>query len=119
MKTYKDGQWHDQFGGVIFTRADRGDIKTLDDLKGKKIAIVDIKSFGGLAVELYELFHYDIKASDLSMYFVDMPQQKVLKAVLDGSADAGFVRTNVLENMAEQGRLDLRQIKIIHLQKTV
>ena len=117
MKTYKDGQWHDQFGGVIFTRADRGDIKTLDDLKGKKIAIVDIKSFGGLAVELYELFHYDIKASDLSMYFVDMPQQKVLKAVLDGSADAGFVRTNVLENMAEQGRLDLRQIKIIHLQK--
>ena len=35
------------FGAVIFVRADRGDIRNLDDLKGKVFAAVAPGAFGG------------------------------------------------------------------------
>ncbi|MCG6538234.1 MAG: phosphate/phosphite/phosphonate ABC transporter substrate-binding protein, partial [Syntrophales bacterium LBB04] len=43
-----------RFGGVIFCRKDRNDLKRLSDLKGKTFAAVDKRSFGGWLADLYE-----------------------------------------------------------------
>ena len=43
-----------------------------------------------------------------------MPQDNVINAVLNGSGDAGFVRTGVLEAMAREGKLELSQIRILN-----
>ena len=41
------------FGAVIFTKAGRDDIRTLEDLRGKTFAAVREKAFGGFQMEKY------------------------------------------------------------------
>ncbi|MDD2829216.1 MAG: EAL domain-containing protein [Sulfuricurvum sp.] len=114
MMRYQNTQWVDRFGGVIFTRSDRTDINTLQDLKDKKIAAVDQESLGGYAAQLYELFRNHITKNELKLHFTGMPHTNVVESVLSGKMDVGFVRTNVLEDMAHAGKLDLHKLKIIH-----
>lgn len=116
---YKNGQWIDRFGGVIFTKSERNDIKTLDDLREKTVAAVDSESLGGYAAQMFELNHYEIDSTDLHLKFTGMPHQNVVEEVLSGKADVGFVRTDVLENMKDNAKIDLRRLKIIHPQKAV
>lgn len=104
-----------QFGGVIITRADRGDIKTLQDLKGKNIAAVDELSLGGYLAQRQVLAENGIDISDKSkIQFTDMPHDKVVYIVESGSADVGFIRSGVLEKMAKEGKIDRNDFKIIH-----
>jgi diguanylate cyclase (GGDEF)-like protein/PAS domain S-box-containing protein len=117
MMRYKNGHWVDRFGGVIFTRANRPDINTLDDLRGKKIAAVDEESLGGYTAQMYEFLHQHINSKELQMLFIGMPHQKAVEEVLEGKADAGFVRTEVLEDMAREGKVNLHQLKILNPQK--
>jgi diguanylate cyclase (GGDEF)-like protein/PAS domain S-box-containing protein len=44
----------------------------------------------------------------------DQPQDRVVAAVLDGSADAGFVRSGLIEAMSRAGKLDLQQLKVLN-----
>ena len=117
MMRYKNGHWIDRFGGVIFTRADRDDIKTADDLKNKKIAAVDSESLGGYATQMYELYKYNIHANDFHLDYTGMPHANVVKEVLEGRADVGFVRTDVLEDMVNSKKINLKDLKIIHPQR--
>lgn len=119
MLRYQNSHWIDRFGGVIFTRADRADINTLDDVKGKSIAAVDGESLGGYAAQMFELSHQNISPNDLTLNFTGMPHTKTVQAVLEGKSDVGFVRTDVIEHMSAQGKIDLNAIKIIHSQKVV
>ncbi len=118
MLRYQNNQWVDRFGGVVFTRTDRHDIQTLDDVKDKSVAAVDSESLGGYAAQMFELTHHHISANDLRLQFTGMPHSKSVQAVLEGKADIGFVRTDVLESMASQHKLDLKAIKILHPQRT-
>ncbi|MFA6144960.1 MAG: PhnD/SsuA/transferrin family substrate-binding protein [Sulfurimonas sp.] len=107
-----------EFGGVIIARSDRNDITTLEDLKDKNIAAVDKLSLGGyLAQSTLLLSHgIDVK-TDASVSFTDMPHDKVVYVVESGSADAGFIRTGVLEKMAKEGKINRSDFKIIHPQE--
>ncbi|WP_052063658.1 HD domain-containing phosphohydrolase [Nitrincola sp. A-D6] len=96
-----------QFGGVIFTRVDRADIRLLSDLKGKHIAAVDSSSFGGWQTGLRELNHHGLSASDFSQLSFLQTHDAVVNAVLQGSADAGFIRTGTLEQMALENTIEL------------
>ncbi|MDD2780439.1 diguanylate cyclase [Sulfuricurvum sp.] len=118
MMYYKNGQWLDRFGGVIFTRSERSDIKTIDDIKEKKIAAVDAESLGGYAAQMYELLNHEMNTDDLNIHFTGMPHKQVVKEVLDGKADVGFVRTDLLEGMEKEGVIQLSQLKILNLQKS-
>ncbi|MEW6594528.1 MAG: PhnD/SsuA/transferrin family substrate-binding protein [Thermodesulfobacteriota bacterium] len=105
------------YGGVIFTRADRPDILSLADLQGRKIAAVDGISTAGYLVQRWTLLKAGIDISqDASMQFVGLPQSEVVAAVLKGRADAGFVRTGLLEGMARKGTLRLDQIRVLNRQ---
>ena len=105
------------FGGVVFARADRATIATLADLTGQRIALTNTAFLGGYPMQAVELLDagFALPQPD-QLLATGMPQDKVVQAVLAGSADVGFVRTGVLEAMARERTLDLDQIKIINRQ---
>ena len=105
------------FGGVIFTRAEEHAITSLASLAGRRIAAVSRDSLGGYQMQAVELL--DARAplpEEGELLSTGMPHDRVVKAVLEGKADAGFVRTGLLESLASEGKLDLGRIKIINRQ---
>lgn len=103
------------FGGTIFCRAERDDLKTLADIRGKTFLAVDETSLGGWRAAWGEFHAAGIDPyKDLkSLSFTDN-HESVVMAVRDGKADAGTVRTDTLERMAEDGRIALQEFKIIN-----
>jgi two-component system, LuxR family, sensor histidine kinase TtrS len=107
-------------GGVIFTKADRRDINTLADLKNKSFMAVDSLSFGGWIAAWREFFRQDIDPfTDFASFQYAGSHDAVVKAVLAGTVEAGTVRTDTLERMAEEGIIHLDQIKVLNQQHTV
>lgn len=103
-----------QFGSVLFTTSGHGDIKTVADLRGKRVAAVDRSSFGG-----WLMFLRHIKASGLDPFkdFATVnfagSHRGVVFNVLNGKADAGIVRTGILEQMASEGIIDATAYRIV------
>lgn len=108
------GKGYNLFGGVIFSRADRTDIKKIEDLRGKKFMAVDKTSFGGWRMAWRELKRHGINPEQdfFSLQFGGT-HNKVVYAVRNGVVDAGTVRTDTLERMAEEGEISLQDFKII------
>ncbi len=102
-----------QFGGVIFTRSDSGAIRMLQDLRAKRFAAVDPASFGGWVMAKKELLEHEIKESDFSKLLFFHSHDAVVDAVLEGSADAGTVRSDTLERMAAEGKISLSDVRVI------
>lgn len=105
-----------KFGAVIFTRSDRNNIKSLEDLENKSFMAVHKKAFGGWWMALRELKAHDIDPeSDLkSLQFVGFPQDKIVQAVREGTVDAGTVRTDLLERLDAQGKIKLSEFRILN-----
>ncbi|NTV94794.1 MAG: PhnD/SsuA/transferrin family substrate-binding protein, partial [Thiobacillus sp.] len=103
-----------QFGGVIITRAGRKDIADLRNLVGKRVAVSELSSFGGYQMQAAELIRAGISpTADMDLTVTGMPQDKVVHAVLEGRADAGFVRTGLLESLNQSGRLDISLVAVV------
>ncbi len=109
---------HSTFGGVIFTRADRKDIRTLADLKKKTFVATDASSFGGWHIGWRELQRQGINPErDLSRLSFGGTHDAVVYAVRDGQADAGTVRTETLELMAAEGKIRLDDFYVLNRQQ--
>ena len=105
------------FGGTIFTQAGRSDIGTLRDLRGKTLATSGISSLGSYQMQAHELAHAGVSLpQDATVLETGQPQDRAIEAVLVGRADAGFVRTGVIEAMVREGRLDASALKIVNSQ---
>ena len=114
-----NGHLISNFGGVIFTRSNGGDIQTLQDIRGKTVAFTTEESFGGYQMQELELLRQGISMrNDVERLPVGMPHDNVVKAVLSGQAQVGFVRSGLLEAMDKDGLLDIQQIKVINPQLT-
>ncbi len=108
-----------QLGAVIFTRADRTDIASLADLKGRSFMATHASAFAGWQILEYELKENGIDPADLNpLKFSGYPVDKVVDAVLKGEVDAGAVRTDILEQMAAEGKISLAEIRVINRQNT-
>lgn len=104
-------------GGVIFRSGKRDDIARLEDLKGKILATVGNDSLGGYRLQVHDLLHDGVQMPDDTRIFVtDVPHDLVLQAVLEGRADAGLIRTGVIEAMVREGRLEAGQIHVLNRQ---
>ena len=104
------------FGGVIFTRADRSDIQTLEDLRGRSLMAVDPTSLGGFEMAWGELQGHGIDPwTDLSLTFGGI-HDRVVQAVARGEVDAGTVRTDILERMAADGAVRLDELRVLNPQ---
>ena len=88
-------------GSVFFTRKDRDDIRTIEDLRGKTIAASHRWAFSGWQIAMGDLLERGILPEgffgEVLFKGHDMPQ--VVSAVVNGEADAGIVRTCFLEDM--------------------
>jgi len=110
----KKGRYLSKFGGVIITLTDSKNINILNHIHGQTIAAVTKGSLGGYQAQAMELSKAGINIpKDVKLLETGMPHDLVVKAVIDGRANVGFIRTGVLEDMASEGKLDLSKIKII------
>ncbi len=103
------------FGTVIFTKSNRADIVTLSDLRGKSLITASKTAFASWVVTRDELMRVGIEYEDLaSVKFADSSSDKVVMAVKNGEVDAGSVRTTVLEQMVREGKIDLKDFRILN-----
>lgn len=97
--------------GMIITRMDSG-IKSLPDLKGKRLIFVDKDS---PAAYLFPVLLLSRAGIDPEKDFIRLPfakkQDNVIMAVFSRAADAGAMREGDLEKMKD--KVDLSQIRII------
>ena len=68
---------------------------------------------------LGELKKHGIDAPDIfsNLDFTGFPQNKVVYSVLEGRFDAGTFRTDELETLAQLGKINLADIKVLNLKK--
>lgn len=108
-----------QFGSVIFTRQEHEDIQRLSDLAGKSLLAVDETSLGGFEMAWDELLRQGVDPyRDLARLAFAGDHDSVVMAVLLGQADAGTVRTSILEHMAAEGLIDLNQFRVLNPRPT-
>jgi len=103
------------FGGVVFCKAGRDDIQCLADLKGKRVMAVDENSLGGWHTAWREMKAKGIEPErDFRELSFGGTHDAVVYAVRDGKVDAGTIRTDVLDRMALEGKVDPQGFHVIH-----
>lgn len=118
FSTTADGKDVDlsEFAGLIITKADNDDIDTLTDLKNKKVAAISIADFGSGLMQFYEMKKKGMSyINDPAQLVFTGAQDGVILGVLNGTFDAGFIRTGIIERTVDgEGKLvDPSKIKII------
>ncbi|GEM_PF-148293 len=114
LRNRNQGQAYTQFGGVVFARADRNDLRAFTDLAGKSFMAVDELSLGGFHAAWRELKDAGIDPyRDFSPLRFGGTHDAVVYAVRDGTADVGTVRTDSLERMAKEGKIRLEDFRVI------
>ena len=112
-----DNALYNIFGGVIFSRRDRQDLKQLEDLRSQRFMAVDETSLGGFQMAWRELNAGGIDPyRDFSDLIFGGIHDDVVIAVLNGDVDVGTVRTDILERMAAAGTVRLDDFRIINPQ---
>lgn len=114
LQNLRLGGVYTKYGGVIFCKVTRSDIKHLADLKGKSFMAVDGNSFGGWRMAWRELKDKGIDPDrDFVEFKFGSTHDAVVYAVRDGKVDAGTVRTDTLERMEVEGKIDLGDFNVI------
>ena len=103
------------FGGVILVRAERSELQTLQDLKGRRIALIGRQSLGGYQAQAYELNKAGIHLpDDAQLIETGLPYDKALQALLNGTVDAAFVRSGILEAWQREGRIAPEALRVLN-----
>jgi ABC-type phosphate/phosphonate transport system substrate-binding protein len=103
-----------EFGGVIFARSDSG-LNSLDALKGKDFMCVKYSSFGGAHMAWRMLLEKGIDPKrDFNSFKEGGTHDKVVMAVKSGAVHAGTVRSDTLERMSEEGKININDFKVIN-----
>ena len=103
------------FAGLIITRTDRSDIRTFQDLRGKKFLAVDRDSLGGWLMAKRELLRSGINPEhDFESFGFAGTHDGVVNAVIRGDVDAGTIRSDALERMVEDHLINGSELRVIH-----
>lgn len=105
----------DVLASSLIVRADRNDIHSINDLKGKRLATVSNAAFGG-----YQMFAGQLKNEGItinewfgSIEQTGLPHDNVLAEVSEGRADVGVVRSCFLEASQLRGNIHALNLKVI------
>jgi ABC-type phosphate/phosphonate transport system substrate-binding protein len=107
------------FGGVIFARRDSG-IASMQDLKGKVVMCPRFSSLGGWLFQKGVMVKHGVtpeKDFKMLLESPDESQDGVVLAVRDRKVDVGTVRTNLLEAMQREGKIDLGELIVLNPQQ--
>jgi len=114
LKDRGNNETSTQYGSVLITKARRTDIRTVVDLKGKRFAAVHQMSFGGWLIAWRYLKERGIDPfKDFASLDFLGQHERVVLAVQEGLVDVGAIRTGVLEQMADEGKIDLKDFEVI------
>ena len=119
-KILPNGVASNTFASVIFTRSDRSDINSLNDIHNKSIMGVHKEAFGGWKIALREFLDNGFDPHEDSseiLFSSDNTHQSVVGSVLNGQADVGVVRTGIIETLTEQGKIKPNSIKVLNNHK--
>ena len=106
-----------RFGGVIFTRKNNDRINTIEDLHGVNFMAVDGNSFGGWLMARYHIKQRGlIPEKHFNSLRYGGTHDAVVYAVQSGKVDAGTVRTDTLERMHLEGKIDINSFKVLDRQ---
>jgi ABC-type phosphate/phosphonate transport system substrate-binding protein len=106
------------FGGVIFARRESG-IASIQDLKDKVVMCPRLTSLGGWLFQKGVILRAGVNPEKDFKKILESPDEShdsVAVAVRDGKADVGTVRTNLLEAMQREGKIDLKDFVILNPQ---
>ncbi|NER91785.1 MAG: PhnD/SsuA/transferrin family substrate-binding protein [Moorea sp. SIO1G6] len=117
LKNLRLGKPYTQFGAVILRHADRNDIQDLKDLRGKTFIAVSEIAFGGWQMAWETLLEAGVNPyRDFPALHFGGSHDAVVYAVRDGIVDAGTVRTDTLERMAQEGKINRDDFVILNQQ---
>lgn len=102
-------------GAAIIVRADRLELRTLEDLRGRSVAIMSRTAFAGWQIPASEMIR---KGLDPEAFFSEIrvsgyPMTRIVQEVKSGEVDVGFVATCLLERMARGGQIDQKDFRVI------
>jgi phosphate/phosphite/phosphonate ABC transporter binding protein len=113
LENLRDGKGYSVFGGVIFVRAD-SDILHYKDLKNASFAAVSKNSLGGWLMAWRELKKLHVTpAGDIDSVAFVGTHDEVVFAVREGKYDAGTVRTDTLERMQQEGKINIQDFRVL------
>ena len=115
LQARENGVETESLGGVILAPID-SPLQSIAELRDKRIAIAGVKFLGGYRAQAYELLKHGIRLPQDAVLMTVAAQDKVVQALLDGKADAGFVRTGIVESMLKEGALTPGKLKVINPQ---
>jgi diguanylate cyclase (GGDEF)-like protein/PAS domain S-box-containing protein len=115
-------------GGVVVVAAGRDDLQRLTDLRGRRIGVPMRAALGGFQAPAMELRAAGVDIGPDSPGSAAMTPSRVelrtlgtdeaiVRAVLSGEVDAGFLRTGMIEALAEQGDLDPSHLRVLNRQR--
>ncbi|MBW1822559.1 MAG: phosphate/phosphite/phosphonate ABC transporter substrate-binding protein [Deltaproteobacteria bacterium] len=115
LKNLRTEGAYTEFAGVIFCKANRADLRQLTDIKGKTFMAVKETSFGGWRMAWREFKELGLDPyRDFKMLSFVGTHDAVVYAVRDGIVDAGTVRTDTLERMQAEGKIDTKDLYVVH-----
>lgn len=119
INKHHSGALEKEFGGLIFTHKDNKEkFKTIEDLTNVTFGAVNKKSLGGWQMAWKEFLDHDIDVnSDFKSLEFYGTHDKVVYAVLNKEVDVGTVRTDSLERMALEKKIDIESIHFINLKE--
>lgn len=104
-----------QFRGQIICRDDNVQIRSIKDLKGKRLIAVDPSSAGGYLFPWGLILEQGLRQQDFAeIAFAPGPggkQEKVVMAVYSGKYDVGTIREGTLNVLAD--KINLKEIRIL------
>lgn len=103
----------DRFGGVIIASKKSG-IKSLDEIKGKKLMFLNRSGAGAFLFQAYHLLEKGINVDkDFSTLQQAQKQDDIVLAVRAGLFDVGFIRTGLLEDMVASKKIQLDDVTVL------
>lgn len=102
-------------GAAFVTRSDRNDIRSLADLKGKKIAAYSDEGFVGWYVALKELIKVYSSVEEVKKHtvFTNYEYPDVIARVANGDADVGILDACELEYFLSNESFSSKDFKVI------
>lgn len=113
----EDGVATSWLGGVIVADAERDDITTLQDVAGRTIATPGVHFLGGFQAQALVLKQAGIDVRRRNRMKLVGSHDRVIRAVLSGDAEVGFVRTGILEQLAVREPDLLDRLRVLNPQQ--
>lgn len=103
-----EGRTHNEVGALVFARAD-SPVRQINQLRGASVMAVAESDFSGwwLAEQEFRRRRLDVSETLSELVFSGGNQREVVYAVQTGLVDVGVVPAGVLEELAQEGAINL------------